>query len=465
MTLTFDNSKIKALPAELVISIVETARLFRSGSDLVGLPFAVIASHVSARWREFITTTPSFWTNIDIHSEISLNRAKIYIRRSQALLLDIAIDCKGEWMHSGDVELVKDVMRLVPHDPRRLRSFTFQSDTVGHIAAVLLHLRSSSMGTLSELRQLRLVSWNDGHDSAFESMLTDDSNYVPDVPRLELCELHSRSRNPGPAFNQLRGITALSKGITTLILRGSAIQSSPDEIHMPTLLNLSLNAENYPWDTNIFLMLRTPALECLEITSLSSIQWIRWRNSLILPEYQAINSGARGVPKLQALRMIDCEHDSINADTLNIGHSNFHWLMSTFPNITDFAAIDCNWEGILRPIGDIPASEGVGFWLNLKSLTLCVHHINLPVTSERILRDFIRVHPGIEDIHLDNSFFKRGSQQNLLFARWLYRRLRVHLIGLDVINSYLFKEIHAFEAEETIFGIEWRRFSREICRA
>jgi hypothetical protein len=57
------NATIDTLPDETLIAIFEHIRNM-SITWTTSVPFAVVASHVSGRWRSIAIGTTSFWTNI-----------------------------------------------------------------------------------------------------------------------------------------------------------------------------------------------------------------------------------------------------------------------------------------------------------------------------------------------------------------------------------------------------------------
>ncbi|KDR82760.1 hypothetical protein GALMADRAFT_57896 [Galerina marginata CBS 339.88] len=61
--------------------------------DEVNIPFQVLASHVCRRWREVALDSHILWTSLDFAKRPQLEKAKVYISRSQGLPLNLYIDC------------------------------------------------------------------------------------------------------------------------------------------------------------------------------------------------------------------------------------------------------------------------------------------------------------------------------------------------------------------------------------
>lgn len=74
-----ESKPINRLPPEMFVRILEFRKKERE---------LIAATHVCARWRTILTSTPSLWTKVDFEDTF---RAALYLERSKAALIDVIV--------------------------------------------------------------------------------------------------------------------------------------------------------------------------------------------------------------------------------------------------------------------------------------------------------------------------------------------------------------------------------------
>ncbi|KAF8633212.1 hypothetical protein AX15_001448 [Amanita polypyramis BW_CC] len=227
--LSNQTAPILRLASELLILVFDYTRArWRST-----LPFALVASHVCARWRDVALHQPHFWNTIDINIRglghrraVTLHRLQTYLTRSQPFPLDVFISCD-----TSDEAL--DL--LLPHASRwRQLCLVTASPVTQYIQHALHRL------TVPTLEYLSLRTTH-GHDNALQPY----SNFPSPLPQI-------LSSTASLSFVRLAG-TALwtlqpsLTNIRTLHLEGCrTMHVLPHQFRtlmatMPCLVNLSLS--------------------------------------------------------------------------------------------------------------------------------------------------------------------------------------------------------------------------------
>ena len=139
------------LPPEILALIFLAARPRRRSR--YNIPFEVLLSHVSTRWRAVALGTPSLWVNIDIYSFRSLQCTSSYLERSNPCPITVRIDIwDSDRIHTCDPALTLDVINLAIQHAARWRClllFTYHWRTAEN---VLSHLSNVTAPLLRRLR-------------------------------------------------------------------------------------------------------------------------------------------------------------------------------------------------------------------------------------------------------------------------------------------------------------------------
>ena len=152
--------KISCLPPELLAQIFIFAQEESNQHPFFnGIPFEVLLSHVSRRWRTVSLTTRSLWNRIDIYTPHSLHRASSYLQRSGSQsLLTIYINLSNwERDHTGKIlsksrpPFIRSIVsHIIPH-LYRIRSLSFTCFSESTCLEILPILRNTSAPNLRQL--------------------------------------------------------------------------------------------------------------------------------------------------------------------------------------------------------------------------------------------------------------------------------------------------------------------------
>ncbi|KAG8980170.1 hypothetical protein FRB90_007785, partial [Tulasnella sp. 427] len=147
----------EVLPRELLAYIFESGSQddspdkdsLSSGSELgdeTGEPaeesqaeFAELVSHVCRHWRDVALSTPTLWSNIQIHDQTAFEWLKQRISLTKEVALDVQVELSGELVESPE-----DVMYLLRGEVRRWREFD-----------CTLHSNHATEAFLTQLRGLQ----------------------------------------------------------------------------------------------------------------------------------------------------------------------------------------------------------------------------------------------------------------------------------------------------------------------
>ena len=154
------ESKISCLPPELLAQIFILAQAESNQHPFFdGIPFEVLLSHVSRRWRAVSLTTRSLWNHIDIYTPHSLHRVSSYLQRSgPQCLLDIYINLSNWERDHAAKSLSKScppfirsiASHIIPH-LHQIRSLSFTCFSESTCLEILPILRNASAPNLRQL--------------------------------------------------------------------------------------------------------------------------------------------------------------------------------------------------------------------------------------------------------------------------------------------------------------------------
>ncbi|KZP22404.1 hypothetical protein FIBSPDRAFT_1043654 [Athelia psychrophila] len=129
------HCSVSSLPHEMLVKIFWKLDLFGSPhkhtrpSEKCTLPFEILVSHVSRRWRDIALGTPAFWTQIHRRPmQNNLGSTFAYLARSAQTSIEITIQVVDD-RHHQSYEFVGPFCELIqPHLPRCRRLDIFSSN-------------------------------------------------------------------------------------------------------------------------------------------------------------------------------------------------------------------------------------------------------------------------------------------------------------------------------------------------
>ncbi|EKM51628.1 uncharacterized protein PHACADRAFT_261877, partial [Phanerochaete carnosa HHB-10118-sp] len=126
-------SPIHNLPVELLSRVFALGVLDRPYPDLTPLhvpSFEVLVSHVCHHWRDIALRTQSLWTTLNFRLKCHMDRAHIYLSRSNQLHVDIFVDTCAEDEYEEGYNLFrpefKPIFEILIPEVDRWRSLTLK---------------------------------------------------------------------------------------------------------------------------------------------------------------------------------------------------------------------------------------------------------------------------------------------------------------------------------------------------
>ncbi|KZP12507.1 hypothetical protein FIBSPDRAFT_798865, partial [Athelia psychrophila] len=329
------TAPIDTLPNELIAHIFTMGStsepIHVDGRTKRPLPFSLLVSSISRRWREAAISSPLLWSRLSFTADPLANlwNAFLFLPRSGTHPLDIHINPKS-------MERVLEI--ILPHR-ERWRTLCVIPWGEEALALTLRAIRDISVpllqhveiigpsGTLSQL--LGLPQRHTSHTPCFQL----------GAPVLKSVSLYRICTECGPplanltAFivdnkvtlsqRHLQSIVAASPALRILRLRLRSFEGSGrGPIHIPSLRQLSLERCASDGDVILlFAIIIVPALESLELAYLSEICVSR----LILHCTQS-----PGYPCLQTLKLFGLR---------NVTLSSYHALFALFPTVTSLSLL------------------------------------------------------------------------------------------------------------------------------
>ncbi|KAA1478431.1 hypothetical protein DENSPDRAFT_845576 [Dentipellis sp. KUC8613] len=302
------------LPEELM------AHIFLMGAQPTehvpsGLPYPVLVSHVSRRWRHLTTTLPALWSDIPIRSSRPLHLPSLYLSRSSPCTFDLSIRIPSFFAYP---QLRTALDLIAPHISRlrRLRvdlALRFGADSV--LSEILAYLGTYSTPSLESL-ELRADTplGQAGHKAPrlvtrSSSRLT--SLMLSSVPLnwelslfgdLTSLALTFERADGAPTFDELRQIARMSPLLATLSLEGAGLDvqdaaSAVEPIEMRSLRSLSVCLKQGPKYARVILpALSAPSLERLKLSDASRETWealletaCTWKDAHLFPVLRTLS--------------------------------------------------------------------------------------------------------------------------------------------------------------------------------
>lgn len=326
---------IESLPNELLAHIFTLGTYSRTGPFEV-LPFALLVSCITRRFRNIAISSPSVWSNLVFSTSVHSDNwcADIYLPRSGAHPLDITVELLGR-----STERVMDI--IVPHSAR-WRSLSVKAWTRSDLEIILKSLRDVTAPLLDKIELRCFLGDQECSWDPHQPCLTLGTPALRSVRLRGLClkcgpqslanltTFHFDSHDSSLSYAELTNLLAASPALRTLVLRLPRFEATElTPINIPCLRSLTMNFLS-SGDTfvHLFAMIVAPALECLELISMDGGQ------VLTLVEYCRRSPT---YPRPQTLKLFN-----IADDFPDILHGFFH----IFPSVTSLYRIGTPIEPI-----------------------------------------------------------------------------------------------------------------------
>jgi hypothetical protein len=277
------NDSTYKLPNEILSVIFEAGRSSSSYSQTISsisskphIPFEVLVSSVSHRWRNVALQTPRLWTDLQIIvSKPVDNLVDLYLHRSKNCLLDITFKqaplCYPEvnlGHGGGRNNFTRQLGTLVPH-VARWRMFVIENIRVGCLETALFLLSDLSAPALEILRvncsdpSPALIAMFSGGAPLLSSLESRGTYILPPCDNIKSLKI-------GPCFRlltrkQLVQMLLPMRSLNHISLPSGAVYD--DSFHAPIALPsvLSLDLDLTSCSVGILRFLDLPAVESLTV--------------------------------------------------------------------------------------------------------------------------------------------------------------------------------------------------------
>ncbi|KZP12527.1 hypothetical protein FIBSPDRAFT_156766 [Athelia psychrophila] len=362
------TAPIDTLPNELITHIFTMGSTSEPphvyGRTSHSLPFPLLVSSISRRWRDTAISSPPLWSQLLFTADALVDSwmSCLFLPRSGAHPLDIRIN-----LEHADRSAMERVLEIIlPHCERWRKLFIIPWGVTD-----LAHtLRAFQDMSVPLLQQVEIFPYEAPYGD--EKNIPVHTSHTPffqlGAPALTSVILRRICAECGPplanltafvfdykgALSQrhLQSIVAASPALRVLRLRlRSFTGSGQGQMNIPSLRELSLNFGDCASDDDFLLLLSltiAPDLESLEISSLADADAPR----LLLNGTQSTSC-----PRLQTLKL---------SKLYDITLSSYHTLFALFPTITSLTLLD----GSLRPaLPQLPALKHITYGQNPHYLT------------------------------------------------------------------------------------------------
>jgi hypothetical protein len=373
-----DGCAASSLPPELLSAIFLLATPNRRSRHQI--PFEVVLSHVSGRWRDIAVSLPELWKKIHIYSPRSLKWAPSYLQRSGSYF-DLDIDIykweksqrtrSGPHRHVALIQALADEILPHFHRVRNMFAICFSERACQSI----LH-RILRAATAPNLQQLQIKF--DHHTSSRFTRPERIRILEQGSPQLKFLGFEQADCLPMP--NSLRNITTLH------------LHHLRPELHL-----------TYPQ-----LVEALTAPHALIYLSLEGdINFSTWPLHLVAPEFQ--------LNHLQGLRFSEN------------GMMAVKMLLSILAPNLESIWLDCSYDNFdfLFDAPQMTGIQGHGKFPKLRYLTL-------PTSNLFLMTKFATIFPSITHLHLPYpDFFRPVPLQVALMNHWT----SLHTIVLTMLKE------------------------------
>ncbi|KZP25878.1 hypothetical protein FIBSPDRAFT_1041230 [Athelia psychrophila] len=350
------QAPIDTLPNELLSDILMMSAV-SPPVDPEQLPFALLVSSISRRWREVAILSQALWSELfftaDPRSESWCTN--LFLPRSGTHPLDISINLlrRRESMHMPVVTIIN---KLLPHCDR-WRKLCIRKVYGIETCAIQHMIQDISVPLLQHFELLCDRECID-EDGPHVPSLVDGAPALTSVklrglclecvpPLANLTSFQYTSKASSVTQSQMESLVAASPALRVLHLRLIGFEASESgPINIPSLRELSLNFRSWdPFDTeplHLFASMVAPALESLELVSLNATPG----------DLNALFQRFPNYPHPQTLKL---------SKFLLAGLASWDTLLGLFPTVTSLYLLAPTAEPTLSLL---PALKSVTYHLN-----------------------------------------------------------------------------------------------------
>ncbi|PSS29674.1 hypothetical protein PHLCEN_2v2822 [Hermanssonia centrifuga] len=291
-------SGILRMPNELLVCIFEHGG--RITLQDLGLPFAVLVSHVSRHWRALSHNTPAVWSSIPVRPA-HLDLASIFLDRSNGYPLSLCLHVEKVWK-------VQDALALVLSSAQRWLNLYIRAGTGASVYLVITHLKRINVPRLEhfELTVRNAKPGTLGWLPPIFDPSEDDRRHHPSPKLRSVClqGISFRFRSgllsgltsltlaylprdmAAPMYSEFRELLRMSPNLVHLKLADVFPQVAPgvhySEIEMRCLSTLDIvmhQSEEYV--QTFFGIIAAPSLRTLKFESKWSIAWEGFESAIV----------------------------------------------------------------------------------------------------------------------------------------------------------------------------------------
>ena len=379
-----DGCAASSLPPELLSAIFLLANPNRRSRHQI--PFEVVLSHVSGRWRDIVISMPELWKKIHIYSPKSLKWAPSYLQRSGSYFdLDIDIYNWEKSHQTSGRQLITLIQALadefLPHFHRVRNVFAI---CFSEAACQLILHRILRVATAPNLQQLQIKF--DQHTPLTFPLPEGFKILEQSTPQLKFLGFEQGDYLPVP--NSLRNLTTLHLHRLDHALHLTYPQLVEALTAPHTLLYLSLEGD---------------------------LNFLTWPLHLVAPEFQ--------LNHLQGLRFSEN------------GMMAVRMLLSMSAPKLESIWLDCSYDNF-DFLFDAPQMAGIQGHSKFPKL----RYLTLPISNLILMVKFATIFPSITHLHLPYpDFFRAGPLQTALTNHWT----SLHTIVLTMLKENNWKRLNA----------------------
>jgi hypothetical protein len=410
------------IPDEVLSAIFEAgdrplaraSSLWKKGSHI---PFEILVSSVSRRWRNVALQTPQLWTVVKIKvAQSTHDLYDLYLHRSKICLMDIQLsNASPKNKQHHDTKLKRHLARLIPHIAR-WRTFIIRGGHVESPSTVLSMLSPLCAPALETLGfdidcpdQPTMDLFSAGTPRLSSVELKDVSFLRLPIETVKYAKLGGglESRTNHAQFDQLM---QSMHSLTHLSMYSNMIGESANypPIEIPTLLSLEYRRE----------FTTTGGIGDLGCLDLPALQTLTVRDSC-QDVIEVFVEHHRLYPLVRSLTIVVDDYP-VTSDTPVAAALVF---ISLFPNIQDITFQRWDPTPILAALCDrLPTDETL--WPHLSSITIVLSmHIKVALKKQiwayivKLVPHRLQLGNPISKVMLSSHVVERGTQRQV-------RRLR-----------------------------------------
>jgi hypothetical protein len=419
--ITNAHSPICSLPVETLEHIIYNCHLddlsvrrdirnsmygHNKGSGMETIPFSIIASHVSQRWRDVAVNSARLWTTLDFLFFQRADLLQIYLDRSKFQCLDITFCLSYDDTFELDDPIPashsEDFVPLIPH-LERCRSLTIRGGEYLSLFRVIGQLHDAEAPHLQYLEVTVDASFQEGYEysNPVPEILLGGSPVLkslylrgigpyscwPSPSSLTDVELDDNGKSVPFQYSDFRSFLLDAVSLTRLTLRNEAVTWDMDEefieVIMPNLLSLHVSNQSYaPTFYDPLAISGTIVSPRLRVLYLAGMVCTSVFSFMSQPKTWGTAGSDTRYPHLQSLRLISITLGSDHVNDCCNGYVEA--LTSATPGINHLTLLDqgrsVNTRFILTFLRDHamdPKTKPVVLWPQLEVITTNIRDFQL----------------------------------------------------------------------------------------